>query len=440
MVQLPEPLSAAKPRAPQAEGERNSRTRLFAAGSALLLAALIVVGPIREAARLENELSQVADSYSESNAIRSALAILAHGWTANAGLPESTFGGLYPETGHWLKYRGKHHVDTHYPPGTTWLTAAMKIGCGQRPVSCLRALPIGVSALGAFALAFALMMSLGPLRGLAAALAAMAVPLYSNMMLGLHYQGYSLALLSIQLGAQLMLFSSGRELRARDLLLTAALAFLQGWLSFDYFFLVTLAPLPIAVLFSGASARDSRRRVVALVVAAGAGFALAHALHFLQVVAYYGDFAAAANDLFGVAFERTDPVQSLGPGEPLPWWASDPWMLSNVYLFLMSADEMNFDFRVGWALLAALLALIVVRGARFAVPGTGLRLAVQPSSRPAWTIVAALLVSCAWIGLMRGHAVTHPHFIPRHLFLAWLMMVLAVLHSVRLEGRPAANA
>jgi len=425
VVQLPGPLSG--------------RTRLFAAGSALLLAAIVVAGPIGEAARLQDHLSPVADPYSESNAIRAALAVLERGWTANAGLPESTFGGLYPETGHFRRYQGQTHIDTHYPPGPTWLTAAMKLGCGERPISCLRALPITVSALGAFVLAFALMVSLGAPRGLAAALGAFAVPLYSNMMLGLHYQGYALALLSIQLGALLSFFSSARALRALDLLLVAGLAFLQGWLSFDYFFLVTLAPLPIAVLFSDLREREPCRRTFALVLAGAAGFALAHALHFLQVVAYYGDLATAAKDLLSVAFERADPT--LSTYKPPPEWASDPWMMSSIFLFVLSEREAHFGFRLGWPLLAALAMLSLLRGARLRLPGTELRLVVDPSARPAWAILAAVLVSCAWISVMPGHAHTHPHFIPRHLFLAWFVMIVALLCAFRLEAdRPAANA
>jgi hypothetical protein len=422
VVQLPGPLS----------------TRAFTAGAALLLTALCLAGPIREAVRLENKLSPVADPYSESNAIRSALAVLERGWTAHAGLPESTYGGAYPETGHFRRYGGKTHIDTHYPPGPTWLTAAMKLGCGQRPLSCARALPLAVAALGAFVLAFALIASLGPARGIAAALAAFAVPLYSNMMLGLHYQGYALALLSIQLGALLVFSSSGRELRARELLLIAGLTFLQGWLSFDYFFLVTLAPLPVALLFSDLRESAARRRLFALVLAGAAGFALAHGLHFLQVVAYHGEVAAAAKDLFGVALERTDPT--LSTAEPPPHWSSDPWMMSSIFLFVLSERDTHFGFRLGWTLLAALAALILLRGRSFPLPATRLRLGVEASPRLAWAVVAGVLVSCAWISVMPGHAHTHPHFIPRHLFLAWLVMVVALLSAFRLEASPRAAA
>jgi hypothetical protein len=54
--------------------------------------------------------------------------------------------------------------------------------------------------------------------------------------------------------------------------------------------------------------------------------------------------------------------------------------------------------------------------------------------------VAGVLVSCAWISVMPGHAHTHPHFIPRHLFLAWLVMVVALLSAFRLEASPRAAA
>ena len=417
----------------QLRGPLTGRARLVAAGCALLLTALIVAGPIGEAATLGNRLSPVADPYSESNALRGALAYLQKGWTANAGLPDTTFGGLYPEIGHYRRYKGQTHIDTHYPPGPTWTTAAMMLACGPRPQSCLRALPIAVSALGAFVLAFALIVTLGAARGLIASVAAFAVPLYSNMMLGLHYQGYALALLSIQLGALLLLFSSTRALRTRDLLLVAGLGFLQGWLSFDYFFLVTLAAVPIAVLFSDLREPASRRRLFTLIAAGAGGFVAAHVAHLLQVVAYYGDAVEAVKDLLGVAVERADPIRSTL--EPPPAWASDPWMISSVFLFVLSKRETHFGFPLGWALLAALVALVLLRGVRLSLPGVRRRLRIESSSRPAWAIVVAVIVSCAWISVMSGHAHTHPHFIPRHLFLAWLVMVVALLRSVRLEEK-----
>lgn len=413
-------------------GPLTGRARLSAPALALLLALGFLAEPVTKAFGLGDQLAKTADAYSESNAIRGALAYLHKGLFADASLPETTFGRLYPEIGHFRKYRGQRHVDTHYPPGPTWLAAAMRQACGTRPFSCLRTLPLAVSGIGAFVLALALIVSLGLVRGGVVALAAFAVPLYSNMMLGLHYQGYALALLSIQLGGLLFLYGAGRPLMARDLALAGSLGFVQGWLSFDYFFLVALAAVPIAVLFSDLREPRARKRLLALVGISAGGFAFAHALHFLQVVAYYGDFMAALDDLLGAARERADPAVSTL--EPPPTWVSDPWMISSIFLFVLAKRETHFGFSVGYALLGVLSVLVLLRGSRLPLPGTGRRLCVGASTRSAWAIVSAVIVSCAWISVMSGHAHTHPHFIPRHLFLAWLVLLVALLRSLRLEG------
>ena len=151
-------------------------------------------------------------------------------------------------------------------------------------------------------------------------------------------------------------------------------------------------------------------------------------------MAYYGDVSAAARDLLGAARERSDPA--LSPelrASPPPAWASHPWMISSIYLFVLSGREIHFGFTLGHVLLAALAALVVLRGMRIPVPGTRRQLSVDSSTRPAWAVVAAVIVSCAWISVMPGHAHMHPNFIPRHLFLLWLVIVLALLRAVRFE-------
>jgi hypothetical protein len=116
-------------------------------------------------------------------------------------------------------------------------------------------------------------------------------------------------------------------------------------------------------------------------------------------------------------------------------------MISSIYLFVLSTREEHFGFVLGNVLLLGLAALVALRGVRIPVPGTGMCLGIQRSARPAWALVAAVLVSCAWISVMPGHAHTHPHFVPRHLFLAWLVMIVALLCALRLEdSRQAPNA
>jgi len=149
-------------------------------------------------------------------------------------------------------------------------------------------------------------------------------------------------------------------------------------------------------------------------------------------VAYYGDFVAAIKDLLGVATERSDPARSAL--EPPPAWVADPWMISSIYLFVLSKRETHFGFSLGWAPLAALVTLVLLRSVRLALPGTHRLLCIDSGSRPAWA-VAAVIVSCAWISVVPGHAHTHPHFIPRHLFPAWFVMLLALARTFRLEEK-----
>jgi hypothetical protein len=168
----------------------------------------------------------------------------------------------------------------------------------------------------------------------------------------------------------------------------------------------------------------------------------AHALHLLQVAAYHGGLGAALRDLLGAAGERFDPTRSreLG-GKPPPVWSTDAWMMSSMYIFLLSEWDTYFGFSLGHVLLAALAIVGLLRGARLRLPGASVHLRIDSSARPAWAIAAAVIVSCAWITSMRGHALTHTHFIPRHLFLAWLVMLIAVLHSIRFgRDEPAGRA
>jgi hypothetical protein len=110
-------------------------------------------------------------------------------------------------------------------------------------------------------------------------------------------------------------------------------------------------------------------------------------------------------------------------------------MISSVYLFVLSAYEKYFAFSLGNVLLLALFVLVALRGVSLALPGTRLRVATDASARPAWAVASGVLVSCAWISVMSSHAQYHQHFIPRHLFLLWLTIVLALLCSLRLERR-----
>ena len=403
----------------------------------LALVAHFAVQQIQVARELGDRLSPIADRYSEANAVRAVDGYRARGLRSNAGLPDSAFGGRFPRAGH-EPLAPDGYVDTHYPPGPMWLAYGTASTCGTERIACLRILPLTVGAAALAAFALGLVASLGPARGALATLAVLPVPLVTNMMHGLHYQGYAFALLLVQTLLVLRFYERGARSWRRLGSACFALGFLQGWLSFDYFFLVALCPMPFAALLSDLGRREPRRVVLGLVACGVAGFALAHGLHFLQVVVFRGGLAAAAADLLGSARERFDPGRTpelrgmgLGPAQ------TDPLIVASFYLQVVSAHPNFFGFRLGGLLLALLACSFLLGGRSFPIRGARLRVTLG-DARP-WEAALALgtAVACLWIVSMRGHALAHQHFIPRHLFLAYFVGVYATLRSVRVERASA---
>ena len=133
------------------------------------------------------------------------------------------------------------------------------------------------------------------------------VPMTSNMMHGLHCQSYAFSLLLIQSGLLLSIFRKKIKLKALHLSILFIIGFLQGWLSFDYFFIVSLSALPFALLYSPLDKREDKKQLLFAVLASAIGFGFAHFLHFIQVAIYYqGSLTAAYNDIFRVGRLRFD--------------------------------------------------------------------------------------------------------------------------------------
>lgn len=399
----------------------------------LALVAYFVVQQVGIVRSLGDRPSRFADRYSEANTVRAVEGYRAEGLLAHAGLPDNAFGGRFPREGHeTLAPDG--YVDTHYPPGPMWLAYAMAGLCGTERVACLRILPIGVGGAALAALALGLVGLLGPARGALASLAVLPVPLVTNMMHGLHYQGYAFALLLVQVLLVVRLYEGGARPSRGLFGALFVLGFLQGWLSFDYFFLVALCPVPFAVLLSDLGRREQRRILFGLVACSLAGFALAHGLHFLQVVAFRGGLAAAASDLLGSALDRFDPGRTHELQEKtLDAAQTDPVMLASLYLQVLSAKPIFFGFRLGSLLLALLACWLLLGGRSFPIRSTRVRIVLGDARSVGAALGLATAVACLWIVVMRGHSLVHQHFIPRHLFLAYFVAVYATLRSIRVQ-------
>ncbi|HVC60632.1 MAG TPA: hypothetical protein VND19_09770 [Acetobacteraceae bacterium] len=355
--------------------------------------------------------------------------------------------GLYPDQGFeaYPDLRAQSvtpsGVYTHYPPGPEYLLyVAMRL-LGPHPISRLRILPLAISWGAAVFFGLSLRRRFGtPVAGLVM-LACAALPMFSDADSFLHYDGYAFALLLVEIG-----ICVGRnEPRPASgasfgtvvgmILPLLLLGFLQGWLSFDYVFLVTLVPAAteLATGRLGVDHTACLRPALWRCMAAGGGFALAHLLHFIEVWAFFGSFHAAARDLGDAAAFRSGAAGSLHRlamtfailkyylvGQyPIStfFWRPDAGIPGNWRVFRFAGLTVG----IWWIVLTHVFIvgrLLRQRRARSAGPG-------RPIDND-WLAVSLYgLVPCVlWYIVMLDHALEHTHFLYRHLFFGFFLGTL----------------
>lgn len=384
----------------------------------------------------DNALSPV-DPFSEANALREVDGFRAQGLWHDAGLGNVLFGARYPDDG-FVTVTGDPlarsvtpgGVYTHYPPGPAYLLLAATALLGPEPVARLRLLPLAVCAAAAVFFGLSVRQRFGPVAGWLVMLpCGLAVPLH-DVSTSVHFTGYALALLQVEMAiaigckAQRMLF--------------LALGFVQGWLSFDYAFLVALLPLAVEGAMPCISPGHRIRWRLALqrCALASMGFVLAHGLHFAQVWVFHGSLAEAIADIGGAARYRAGAEEAAG----LLHFAEGAWRLWNSHVMSPNLLAMPtllhptdpyvvrsfrfFGLTLGawWPVVAlVLLGADVWRWMR---------------GRPArWLLarwcgvgIIGVGVSSMWWLAMQNHAANHEHLLYRHLgvcFMLWALFLAA---------------
>ncbi len=377
------------------------------------------------------------DAYSEANAIREVRNFLETGLWANSGLGNVVYPGLYPDQGFvaapddWAHSVTPSGVYTHYPPGPEYLLYVAAKIFGPTPVAHLRLLPLVVGWAAAIYLGVSIRRRFGPIVGWLVMAACVSLPLFSDASVNIHALGYAFALLLIEIG-----LCVGVNTYVTPLLL---LGFLQGWLTFDYVFLVTLSPVAIELMLARLRIGHTPRWRLALLrcAAAGGGFVFAHLLHFAEVWAFFGSFGAALQDLSTAASYRSGAAELGGPLQRLittdgvidayfvtrfpisvPFWHPDAGLADNWRVFRF----LGLTLGVWWAVLTIALLL------------RNLRQGPQRMFRDAkilgdWLCVSlsGFAVSAAWFIAMTNHAIHHPHFLYRHLFFGFFVCLLFVV-------------
>ena len=392
-----------------------------------------------------------ADSYSEANALREVDGFRAQGIWRDAGLGNVLFGNRYVAEGFTATPEDRatsvlpNGIYTHYPPGPEYLLYVAEAVFGPHPVSKLRLLPLLVCWGPAVFLGFSIRRRFGADVGWLAMLALTSVTTFYNANSSIHFLGYALALLLVEFGIAI-----GRN---RSVLPFLVLGFLQGWLSFDYIFLVVFAPLGLALALPEIEPGEPRELRLALTrcAMAGTGFALAHLVHLGQVWAYYGSLGQALNDFLNSARFRSGAAQTHGVMNYvaksaliiLYYTVSPHPIVEPVWRTMADGSRPDHTFRFLGMTLGAWFPIVTltlwVVDIRYGKMNDGRKLV------PRWLKICAigLSVSSMWWLVMQNHALVHTHLLYRHLnfafFVAVLFLSVIIARSVR-NGRAAASS
>jgi len=379
-----------------------------------------------------NELSPV-DSYSEANLLREVRHFLESGVASHYGLGTVLYPGMYPAEGFAAEPDislfgiSADGVYTHYPPGPEYLTYIAAKFVGLEPVSRLRLLPIAIGWAATVFFGLTIRQRFGDAVGWMVVAACMITPTAVDGFVGLHYQGYSFALLLVEIALAVREKPSVAPF--------ALLGFLQGWLTFDYVFLVTFTPLTIEFAMPYVEPGYRRRWKLAIrrVILAGGGFSAALALHFLQVWAYRGSLDGALRDFAGAAAHRAGVGLIHGPFGYL----EQAFFNLRIYFYGLHpfSAALHFPDSVDPADWTMFRFLGLSLGPWWLIGTVALMIWAwfDPKSqagalRMKWHAINAvgLATTSLWFVVMVDHGIVHRHFLYRHLFLAFFLQILFV--------------
>jgi hypothetical protein len=413
---------------------RRKREIKLGAGALLLLTLLINIYYLYGCG---DGLSRWADGYSEAGSLRGAEGFTNLGFFQNCGLSDVSYGHRYPEDG-LTRPSGIDPNDTiyhGYPPGSEWITAVQMRFFGAEHPWRLRIFPTAFGMAAATIFLLALIKTIGAPRALFVYLVCLLAPMFTNMTHSLYYHGYAFGLLLVQVAMLLVIFASPRPLRVGSLLLSFALGFVQGWLSFDYCFVVTFAAIPIALLIAPRFDRSVMWTLAFLVVASGLGFGVALGLHFLQSAVYFGSIRGALAE-YAFRSHKTYAV-----AEKLKDYPTGALLLRGLIEYGRAYLRWTQLFSPASIIVTgATLAAVFLSRASFTV-GRSFRLVATFAHSPRILagIVSALVIGLMWLFAKPFHAFNHLAFVGRHLFLFYfgcaILLARTSVRTSRIQGK-----
>ena len=403
---------------------------------------------------LGNGLNYRADPHAEADTLRAADGYVAEGLDANHLLPRLLYGHRFANVG-----TVKDHVDsqglvvsdfrqdfpakmadpdkwvtTHCPPAADLANGVMARTFGVDPIWRLRLFP---TAIGLLALAFffrTIVRAWGIECGALIALAVVVLPMVLLWLPSLHFQGYAFALLLVQTSVLIRQF----WLRDRQGFLFLPTLFLlgliQGLLSWDHLFLVSLLTLPWWLLRRADGANPQFSWLFWSVAAPAAGFAFAHIAHFWMAAnelhgwqAAFGEFRRTAAERGGVSERGTALVR---------------YVLKSLYLYIRWCFKPNnLNFGPFFALLLAVAiptAVFSTTEISFSLCAANRRWHISliwPGARsPLVPLAGALFVGTVWLLAMPQHTVGNSHVTVHHLAVFYICMAVIVARSLKFRA------
>lgn len=245
-------------------------------------------------------LSPIADPYSEANALRAALSYNQKGFSRSFGLPHIHFKGI---TFHKFNEVNEEDIPyLHYPPGPDLITGVLMLIFGKNHIVYYRLFPISLGLICGLFFFYGLSLWFKGWNLYISSILLSLSPISYNMMHGLHYQGYAQSLLMLSLGLFMIQIKSDHYKPIKYGFIYFVIGMLQGWLSFDYFFIIFLFPVPF--IFIHNRNKNHILNYFLVIVVSLLGFILSHLLHFLQVVSFYKSINLAIYDFFTSAVNR----------------------------------------------------------------------------------------------------------------------------------------
>ncbi len=400
----------------------------FAKAFILLIVVLICANGVKRSLQY-SEILWAPDEGAELLTINAAHNFAEKGFPSNCGLPN--FSRNYYDVdvinNKLVKVSSSEthkpdNIYTHLPPGPWWIVGSLVKVCGNSTLSCPRILSTITSSLALLFFGIMIYSAFGPLKSIVLMFFVTIIPMTKNMVYTLHYHNYAFSLFLIYLGFMLYFFKKKKEFKISTAIILFTLGFMQGWVAYEYIFLISLSSIPFALLYSQLDKKDDRKRLFFALLFPIIGFSFAVGLHFIQNSLYFGSFIEAFKDLLGRGQTRL-------LSEPKGWKIDRTSMLLT-YFFVFPRSW--FFFIINFPILLSLcLVLIWFKDISIKIKNPiNINLKWVSSRRNYFVILTAFLASYLWIFSMFNQVADEGPHMGRILFFSYFVCILTILECI----------